>query len=184
MSRSPLSRSPRFITEDAYYINNNYNINKLQEQDDDDDDDFSSLPFPQPLARSAFTAPDFSASAYLSTLHNRHQTLEDLRLELRNRSKDLEKELLDLINTEYVDFVRLGSSLEGGDGKVKDLMVGVLGFAREVEGVKSKLVDVVNQMDAGLQTKNDITKKKVFSSSFLFTLLTISFACCRSQCLE
>lgn len=75
----------------------------------------------------------------MSTLHNRHQTLEDLRAELRTRSQDLNKELLDLVNENYQEFLSLGSSLKGGDEKVEEVRLGLLGFRREVEGLKSKV---------------------------------------------
>ena len=76
---------------------------------------------------------------FLSTLHNRHQTLEDLRAELRTRSQDLNKELLDLVNENYQDFLSLGSSLKGGDEKVEEVRLGLLGFKREVEGLRGKV---------------------------------------------
>lgn len=75
----------------------------------------------------------------MSTLHNRHQTLEDLRAELRTRSQDLNKELLDLVNENYQDFLSLGSSLKGGDEKVEEVRLGLLGFRREVEGLRGKV---------------------------------------------
>ncbi|CAD6572518.1 MAG: hypothetical protein ASARMPRED_005426 [Alectoria sarmentosa] len=76
---------------------------------------------------------------FLSTLRNRHQTLEDLRAELRTRSQDLNKELLDLVNENYQDFLSLGSSLKGGDEKVEEVRLGLLGFRREVEGLRGKV---------------------------------------------
>ena len=83
--------------------------------------------------------PEFDPTTFLSTLHNRHQTLEDLRAELRTRSHDLNKELLDLVNENYQDFLSLGSSLKGGDEKVEEVRLGLLGFAREVEGLRGKV---------------------------------------------
>ncbi|OCK81009.1 hypothetical protein K432DRAFT_425313 [Lepidopterella palustris CBS 459.81] len=105
----------------------------------DSEDD--SLPYPTPLQRSDFLAPNFSPSAYLSSLHNRHQTLEDLRSELRARSQLLNKELLDLVNSNYQDFLSLGSSLKGGDEKIEEVRVGLLGFRKEVEGVRKRVVE-------------------------------------------
>ncbi|KAI9829658.1 MAG: hypothetical protein M1819_006029 [Sarea resinae] len=107
--------------------------------DSSSDQDEDNLPYPTPLARSAFLTPDFSPTAFLSTLHNRHQTLEDLRSELRSRSQLLSKELLDLVNTNYQDFLTLGGSLQGGEEKVEEVRVGLLGFRREVEGVRRKI---------------------------------------------
>ncbi|KAL5117404.1 hypothetical protein ACEQ8H_004720 [Pleosporales sp. CAS-2024a] len=106
----------------------------------DDDEDLDTLPYPAPLQRNDFLAPDFSPSKYLSTLSNRHQTLEDLRSELRSRSQLLSKELLDLVNSNYQDFLNLGNSLHGGEEKVEEVRVGLLGFSKEVNGLK-KLVD-------------------------------------------
>ncbi|KAI9847928.1 MAG: hypothetical protein M1837_001445 [Sclerophora amabilis] len=98
-----------------------------------------NLPYPKPLARSSFLTPEFSPTVYLSSLHNRYQTLEDLRTELRTRSQDLSKELLDLVNTNYQDFLTLGSSLHGGEEKIEEVRVGLLGFKRDVEGVRKKV---------------------------------------------
>ncbi len=54
-------------------------------------------------------------------MHNRHQTLEDLRSELRARSQLLTKELLDLVNSNYQDFLSLGSSLTATNGDAVDI---------------------------------------------------------------
>lgn len=106
-----------------------------------DDDDDGSLPYPVPLQRSDFLAPNFSPSTYLSSLRNRHQTLEDLRSELRARSQLLSKELLDLVNSNYQDFLSLGSSLKSGDEKVEEVRVGLLGFRKEVEVVRARVLE-------------------------------------------
>ncbi|KAK8203569.1 hypothetical protein M8818_005216 [Zalaria obscura] len=104
-------------------------------------DDEDTLPYPAPLPRSDFLSPNFSPQDYLSTLHNRHQTLEDLRSDLRVRSQELSKELLDLVNGNYEEFLSLGSTLRGGDDKVEEVRVGVLGFRREVEGVRDRVAE-------------------------------------------
>jgi len=75
-----------------------------------DNDHDSSLPFPKPLSRSPFLAPDFDPATFLSSLSNRHQSLADLRIELRDLSEALNKELLDLVNENYQDFLSLGSA--------------------------------------------------------------------------
>ncbi|PNS21159.1 Conserved oligomeric Golgi complex subunit 2 [Sphaceloma murrayae] len=98
--------------------------------------DQDDLPYPTPLPRSAFLDPDFSPETYLSTLRNRHQTLEDLRTELRDRVRDLGKELFDLVNDEYEDLMGVGMTLKGGEEKIEGVRVGVLGFERDVEGLR------------------------------------------------
>lgn len=134
---------------------------------DSDSNDPDSLPFPAPLSREAFSteidAP-FSPTAFLATLRHRHHTLEDLRAELRTRSKDLEKELVELVNRDYVDFVGLGSSLSGGDGKAEDLKMGLWGFRRDVEGVVDRIDKVAKEVEKQLKVREGIRKQKVCSS--------------------
>jgi hypothetical protein len=75
----------------------------------------------------------------LSSLSNRFQTLEDLQDELRTLSQSLNKELLDLVNDNYQDFLSLGSTLSGGEEKVEEVRVGLLGFQRELGLIRSKV---------------------------------------------
>jgi conserved oligomeric Golgi complex subunit 2 len=103
------------------------------------DDDDAPLPFPAALPRSDFLAPDFHAANYLSDLPHRHQTLEDLRSELRDRSAAISAELLELVNANYTAFLSLGNELRGGDEKVEDVRVAMLGFRRAVDEVKGKV---------------------------------------------
>jgi hypothetical protein len=125
----------------------------------DSEDNLDTLPFAKPLARSDFLTPAFTPSAYLSSLSNRHQTLEDLRAELRSRSQLLSRELLDLVNANYADFLTLGNSLRGGDEKVEGVRVGLLGFAKEV-GLLERLVrERENEVAALLQERRDARRK-------------------------
>lgn len=123
---------------------------------DDDDDDFdpdAPLPFPTALSRRDFLAPDFNAATYLSSLfpsgssdgdggagaHHRHQTLEDLRAELRERSSAISAELLELVNANYAAFLGLGDGLRGGGERAEDVRVALLGFRRQVEDVQARV---------------------------------------------
>ncbi|KAI1171084.1 oligomeric golgi complex component, COG2-domain-containing protein [Nemania sp. FL0916] len=129
----------------------------------DDDDDDTPLPFPAALPRSDFLAPHFSAAAYLSSLPHRHQTLEDLRSDLRERSAGISSELLELVNANYASFLGLGSELQGGEDRVEDVRVALLGFRRaveevrgrvrerggEVEGLNKELRDVRREIEVG-----------------------------------
>lgn len=123
---------------------------------DDSDDDDAPLPFPTALSRRDFLAPDFNAAEYLSSLFPdasaadaqgqglglgtaRHQTLEDLRAELRERSAAISAELLELVNANYTSFLGLGDELKGGEERVEDVRVGLLGFRRQVEEVQGRV---------------------------------------------
>ncbi|PFH61172.1 hypothetical protein XA68_18055 [Ophiocordyceps unilateralis] len=102
-------------------------------------EDGASLPFPAALPRSDFLAADFHPAAYLSALPHRHQTLEDLRADLRDRSSAISAELLELVNANYTSFLSLGSELDGGDDRVEDLRVALLGFRRAVDEIKANV---------------------------------------------
>ena len=121
-------------------------------------DDEDNLPYPEALPRSDFLSKDFEAPTYLSTLADRHQTLEDLRTDLRERSQALSQELLDLVNTNYEQFLSLGSDLKGGDEKVEDVRVGLLGFKRGVEDVRTKVRERKHDVETLLVEKKGIGK--------------------------
>ncbi|KAI1469628.1 oligomeric golgi complex component, COG2-domain-containing protein [Daldinia caldariorum] len=104
-----------------------------------DNEDDAPLPFPTALPRSDFLAPDFDPAEYLSSLANRHQTLEDLRSDLRERSAAISTELLELVNANYTSFLSLGDELKGGEEKVEDVRVALLGFRRAVEEIKGRV---------------------------------------------
>ncbi|KAI1193429.1 oligomeric golgi complex component, COG2-domain-containing protein [Nemania serpens] len=110
-------------------------ISAASEPEDDD----APLPFPTALPRSDFLAPAFSAPEYLSSLPHRHQTLEDLRADLRERSAAIGTELLELVNANYASFLGLGDELKGGEDRVEDVRVALLGFRRAVEEVRSRV---------------------------------------------
>ncbi|KAM0743887.1 hypothetical protein ACQRIT_001201 [Beauveria bassiana] len=114
----------------------------------DVDDDDAPLPFPEALPRSDFLTPDFDPAAYLSALPHRHQTLEDLRADLRDRSAAISSELLELVNANSATFLSLGTNLRGGDDKVEDVRVSLLGFRRAVEDVKAKVATRRAETDA------------------------------------
>ncbi|KAI0968609.1 oligomeric golgi complex component, COG2-domain-containing protein [Xylaria arbuscula] len=109
--------------------------NSSSEEDDSD----TPLPFPTALPRSDFLAETFSAPTYLSSLPSRHQTLEDLRADLRERSAAIGTELLELVNANYASFLGLGDELRGGEDRVEDVRVALLGFRRAVEEVRTRV---------------------------------------------
>ncbi|OAQ65000.1 oligomeric golgi complex subunit 2 protein [Pochonia chlamydosporia 170] len=118
-----------------------------------DPDNDAPLPFPEALPRTDFLVPDFDPAAYLSALPHRHQTLEDLRSDLRDRSATISSELLELVNSNYTAFLSLGSELKGGDEKVEDVKVALLGFRRAVEEVKAK---VAKRRDESRELNNEL----------------------------
>ena len=68
------------------------------------------------------------------------------------------KELLDLVNNNYQDFLSLGGSLQGGDEKVEEVRLGLLGFRRDVEGLKSKVEGKRTEVEALIAKRKSIRR--------------------------
>jgi conserved oligomeric Golgi complex subunit 2 len=81
-----------------------------------------------------------------------------LRSELRSRSQLLSKELLDLVNSNYQDFLSLGSSLKSGDEKVEEVRVGLLGFRKEVESVRKHVSEREDEVKGLVEERIAIRK--------------------------
>lgn len=125
---------------------------------DFDDEDTSTLPFPEPLSRASFLSPDFDPAQYLSSLQNRHQSLEDLRQELRDLDQLLSRELLDLVNENYQDFLSLGNALHGGEEKAEEVRVGLLAFQRDVTAIREKVEARRGEVEGLLGEKKRLRK--------------------------
>jgi chromosome segregation ATPase len=130
-----------------------FNLGSSNSSDTEDD---APLPFPAALPRSDFLATEFQPAAYLSALPHRHQTLEDLRSDLRERTATISAELLELVNSNYTAFLSLGSELRGGDEKVEDVKVSLLGFRRAVEEVKEKVSERRRDADSLTNELRDV----------------------------
>ncbi|BCR90986.1 COG2 family protein [Aspergillus chevalieri] len=124
----------------------------------DFDEDTSTLPFPEPLSRASFLTPGFDPAQYLSSLRNRHQSLEDLRQELRDLDQLLSRELLDLVNENYQDFLSLGNALHGGEEKAEEVRVGLLAFQRDVNAIRHKVETRRAEVEGLLGEKKQLRK--------------------------
>jgi conserved oligomeric Golgi complex subunit 2 len=103
--------------------------------------------------------PDFDPATFLASLSNRHQTLEDLRQELRDLSQSLNKELLDLVNENYHAFLSLGATLKGGEEKVEEVRVGLLGFQRDITAIQAKVEARQKDMECLLKQKKELKRQ-------------------------
>ncbi|WEW56100.1 hypothetical protein PRK78_001535 [Emydomyces testavorans] len=128
-----------------------FNDSSESEAEVNDCDDY--LPFPKPLSRASFVTPDFDPATFLSSLSNRHQSLADLQTELRELSQSLSKELLDLVNENYQDFLSLGTALKGGEEKVEEIRTVLLGFQRDVRSIREQYTNRAASMKGLLDDK-------------------------------
>lgn len=76
-----------------------------------------------------------------------------MRQELRSLEQLLNKELLDLVNENYQDFLSLGTALRGGEEKVEGVKVGLLSFQRDVQSIRDKIETRRREVEALLNEK-------------------------------
>ncbi|KAH3667042.1 hypothetical protein WICMUC_005389 [Wickerhamomyces mucosus] len=88
----------------------------------------------QSLKEQHFDVDKFLNENYRFTL------LEDLQTELNILLKELDKELFDLVNDDYFEFIKLGKALDGGEGLVDSLRVDVTKYNK-------KLIDEADRLE-------------------------------------
>lgn len=67
--------------------------------------------------------------------------------------------MLDLVNENYEDFLSLGSSLRGGEEKIEEVRLGLLGFQRDVEGVKAIIDGRRKETEALINQRKEIRRQ-------------------------
>ncbi|RUS17090.1 oligomeric golgi complex component, COG2-domain-containing protein [Endogone sp. FLAS-F59071] len=118
-----------------------------------------STPFPQnAIERTAFTAPDFDADAFLSS--RRHLGLDALKQELGTHLAQLKNELVELINRDYADFINLSTNLKGVDRVIEDLKKPLDAMREEVKIVRTHLQTSITDLESKLAHRASIREKK------------------------
>ena len=148
-------------TTQPFYISPPSPTNSSQSSTSTASSDFfnpSTLPFPAPLSRATFSTPDFDPTNYLSTLTTRFQTLSDLQSELTALSGQINAELVDLVNENYEGFLELGGRLRGGEEKVEEVRVGLLGFERGVEEVRGQANTEAERVRVGMDGVREVRR--------------------------
>lgn len=79
-----------------------------------------------------------------------------MRQELRTLEQLLNKELLDLVNENYQDFLSLGTALRGGEEKIEGVKVGLLSFQRDVQSIRDKVEARRQEVEGLLNEKRQL----------------------------
>lgn len=70
----------------------------------------------------------------------------------------LSRELLDLVNENYQDFLSLGNALQGGEEKAEEVRVGLLAFHRDVQTIRDKVEARSAEVEGLLGEKKQLRK--------------------------
>ncbi|KAF9935028.1 Conserved oligomeric Golgi complex subunit 2 [Linnemannia zychae] len=118
----------------------------------------SDFPLSTGIDRAALIAADFDTDEFLSA--RRHLPLEELKSQLISHLKELKTELVELINSDYADFINLSTNLNGVDKMMEDLRKPLDRMKDDAISVKSNLESVVENLEQKLKHRADIREKK------------------------
>ncbi|KAI1300543.1 Conserved oligomeric Golgi complex subunit 2 [Mortierella claussenii] len=119
------------------------------------EDDF---PLTAGFDRAALIAPDFNTDEFLSA--RRHLPLEELKSQLVAHLKELKTELIELINSDYADFINLSTNLNGVDCMMEDIRRPLDKMKDDATAVKFNLQSVIDSLEQKLQHRAEIRDKK------------------------
>lgn len=74
-------------------------------------------------------------------------------------AQSLNRELVDLVNDNYQDFLSLGSTLAGGEEKLGEIRVGLSGFTRDVKLLKDQVTQKTEEVATALEDKRALQKQ-------------------------
>ncbi len=67
--------------------------------------------------------------------------------------------MLDLVNSNYQDFLNLGNSLHGGEEKVEEVRVGLLGFRKEVGNLQGEVQEREKEVDGLVERRRKVREQ-------------------------
>ncbi|KAF9975885.1 Conserved oligomeric Golgi complex subunit 2 [Actinomortierella ambigua] len=110
------------------------------------------------IDRAALTAAEFDTDEFLSA--RRHLPLEELKSQLISHLKELRTELVELINSDYADFINLSTNLNGVDKMMNDVHRPLVKMKDSALTVQSNLNSVVETLKEKLVQRAEIREKK------------------------
>ncbi|CAO3569691.1 unnamed protein product [Mortierella alpina] len=167
-TNSSHSRKPSHLSIDSTGANNAFlhtlnaqlQVAAIHRQHQQQDAALSENDFPLSMGidRAALTAPDFDTDEFLSA--RRHLPLEELKAQLIAHMKELKTELIELINSDYADFINLSTNLNGVDRMMEELRKPLDRMKGDAIAVKSNLQSIVESLEQKLGHRAEIREKK------------------------
>lgn len=113
------------------------------------------FPFPVSIVETDFKNGVFQEDQIDQFLYKNHRftSLEILIQDLQKLSSQLNQNLLDLVNNDYNDFIRLGKSINGGDDLISTLSEDLKNFKIELNTYKQKFTCMDDDVDKALKAR-------------------------------
>ncbi|XP_010536632.1 PREDICTED: conserved oligomeric Golgi complex subunit 2 [Tarenaya hassleriana] len=122
---------------------------------------------------SLFLSPNFDSESYISELRT-FVPFDTLRSELRSHLASLNRELVDLINRDYADFVNLSTKLVDVDAAVVRMRAPLLELREKIVGFRGSVEAVLFALRSGLQQRSDAAAAREDLESLLNTFHLVS----------
>ncbi|RAL48071.1 hypothetical protein DM860_017862 [Cuscuta australis] len=128
---------------------------------------------PQWLNPSLFLAPDFDAETYISDLRT-FVPLDTLRSELRSHLSSLQRDLVDLINRDYGDFVSLSTKLTDVDAAVVRMRAPLLEIRHKISTFREAVESSLGALNSRLKQRADAGEAREVLELLLDTFHVVS----------
>jgi|APAra0007618407_1042631.scaffolds.fasta_scaffold00361_7 hypothetical protein len=138
--------------------------------------DFFSDPYdshPLWFKPSLFLSPNFDSESYISELRT-FVPFDTLRSELRSHLASLNRELVDLINRDYADFVNLSTKLVDIDAAVVRMRAPLLELREKITGFRGSVEAALFALRNGLQQRSDAAAAREVLELLLDTFHVVS----------
>ncbi|CAH8384677.1 unnamed protein product [Eruca vesicaria subsp. sativa] len=138
--------------------------------------DFFSDPYdshPLWFKPSLFLSPVFDSESYISELRT-FVPFDTLRSELRSHLASLNRELVDLINRDYADFVSLSTKLVDIDEAVVRMRAPLLGLREKITAFRGSVEAALFALRSGLQQRSDAASAREVLELLLDTFHVVS----------
>ncbi|KAF6012460.1 hypothetical protein HII13_001510 [Brettanomyces bruxellensis] len=87
----------------------------------------------------------------------RYWSLDDLSKNLTGLLKDVNSDLVELVNDNYMKFISLGNSLDGCSDSANDVKIEVLNYRQKLQAENSNIISDLNMTDGVLGYKRQLT---------------------------
>ncbi|KAI5950830.1 hypothetical protein KGF54_003904 [Candida jiufengensis] len=126
-------------------------------------DSVDSFPFPKSIITTDFK--NFNLEGIDSFLYKNHRftSLDQLIKDLKSLSTNLNQNLIDLINSDYKDFIKLGKSINGGNDLINNLFedlknfkIELLEFSKKFNKLDTEIEKILTQRFNLIELKTNI----------------------------
>lgn len=121
--------------------------------------------FPYPVSINRTDFKNFDQSEIDEFLYKNHRftSIDVLIKELSQLSKDLNQNLLDLVNHDYNDFINLGKSINGGLDIINDVSGDLKNFRGELLSTYKKLDTSYDIVEHALTKRQELVQMKTYA---------------------